>query len=137
MMRSSAPTSSAASDCVAHVLLVAEDDASLRQSLVEVLTLRGYTVGASGTGIGALEIAATQIPHLAIVDANLPDIDGATVIAGLLESRPGLPVIGISANGSARGAMKDAGATTFLQKPFEMSELIAEIRERLERAPEL
>jgi two-component system, cell cycle sensor histidine kinase and response regulator CckA len=117
---------SGGSECV----LVAEDDPSVRSLIVRILERRGFEVLEASNGAVALEVlraGGAQIDML-ITDANMPEMDGPTLIAAATESRPDLPVLLIS------GTSDEEFTTTapYLAKPFTAGQLSARVREILD-----
>ncbi|MDB4998359.1 MAG: sigma-54 dependent DNA-binding response regulator [Myxococcaceae bacterium] len=107
-----------------RVLLV-DDDAALSAILSDRLTARGYAVTLRGTAAAALEVTRDEDFDVVIADVDLPGMDGVELCKKVLELRPSLPVIMITALSSiaaAIGAIR-AGAYDFLQKPFELEQL--------------
>jgi signal transduction histidine kinase/ActR/RegA family two-component response regulator len=87
------------------------------------------------TGKGALELVREQRPDLILLDLNLPDLSGETVLARLKDD-PGvrnIPVIMVTADviGHRLERLLEAGAAAYLTKPFKLSELIRAIRDTL------
>lgn len=114
----------------AECVLVAEDDPAVRSLIVRILERRGFDVLEASNGAVALEVlhaGGAQIDML-ITDANMPEVDGPTLIAAATESRPDLPVLLIS------GTSDEEFATTtpYLAKPFTAGQLSARVREILD-----
>lgn len=107
------------------VILVVDDDASLRRVLEYNLTAAGYRVVAAASGEDGLSLFATTRPSLIITDMNMPGISGLQLLASVKERSPETLVIIITAFGSvdiAVEAMK-AGAYDYITKPFNRDEL--------------
>jgi two-component system NtrC family response regulator len=107
------------------VILVVDDDASLRRVLEYNLTAAGYSVVAAASGEEGLSLFATTRPSLIITDMNMPGISGLQLLASVKERSPEALVIIITAFGSvdiAVEAMK-AGAYDYITKPFNRDEL--------------
>jgi two-component system, OmpR family, KDP operon response regulator KdpE len=115
-------------------VLVIEDQAGLRRTLLMNLRARQYKVLAAGTGRVALALALAHPPDAIILDLGLPDIDGTEVIAGLRRwyRAPIIVLSGRSKPCDKIGAL-DAGADDYVTKPFEMAELLARLRAALRR----
>lgn len=112
-----------------HVLVV-DDEPALRRTVTMNLTSRGYQVSSVGTGAEALQLVATGAPDLMLLDLGLPDIDGTEVIRQLRQRGDDLPIIVISARATSevKGTVLDLGATDYITKPFDISELLARLR---------
>jgi two-component system, OmpR family, response regulator MprA len=121
-------------DPVARVL-VAEDDRSVRESLVRALRLEGYDVTAVTDGEQALAHMESDTPDLIILDIMMPNVDGLTVCRRLRARRVATPVLMLTARHevSDRVTGLDAGADDYLVKPFALDELSARMRALLRR----
>lgn len=117
-------------------VLVVEDDVEIADVLSRSLRGEGYEVRASGDGVDALEVAATFVPDLVILDLGLPRLDGVEVCRRL-RAESDVPILMLTARSDTgdRVAGLDSGADDYLAKPFERSELLARIRALLRRRP--
>ncbi len=104
-----------------HRLLLIEDTASLQLVYQSVLQTAGYAVTVAGDGASALSLFLSNPPSAVIMDLMLPDREGLDLMQDLLATRPDMPVIVITANGSINRAVEAmrAGAHEFLVKPFD------------------
>ncbi len=109
-------------------VLVIDDDPQVRHLIRLVLEEEGFVVGAAMDGAQALRLAAEQPPELVVLDVSLPDVTGATVADQLRAAWPALPVLMITADGSAAEKAARLGAYAYLHKPFDVSELVALVR---------
>jgi pilus assembly protein CpaE len=119
-------------------ILVIDADPTVQRALGHALSQGGYEVLASGDGLDALKIARSDKPALVLVAANLPGIDGFTIVSRLrLEDGPSThtPVIILLAENEAdaRGKALRSGADDYLIKPFHPAELMARMRSLLAR----
>lgn len=109
-------------------VLVADDDEAIRCLLDYMLRRSGYDPVLAGDGAEALALAA-RYPEigLALIDLRMPMMDGMSVLRSLSESRPEVPVIILSAHAQIREALEAirSGAFDYLNKPFELDELLA------------
>jgi len=114
---------------------VADDDKSVRESLVRALTLEGYTVVAANDGAKALDVVKTERPDVVVLDVMMPAVDGLTVCRVLRAEKNRVPVLMLTARTetSDRVAGLDAGADDYLPKPFALEELLARLRALLRR----
>ncbi len=107
-------------------LLVVEDDADLREALVDTLELAGYDVKDSDCAESAIVKLAQQPFDMVISDVNMPGIDGHQLLEHVVAKYPGLNFLLITAYGSITNAV-DAmrqGAVDYLVKPFEPAKLV-------------
>jgi two-component system response regulator HydG len=119
-----------------RAILLVEDHAESRDSLTYVLEKRGEKVHQASNGRAALAAARHKALHAVILDLQLPDMDGLSVLDSVLEEIPGLPVIVVTGFGtidSAVEAMK-RGASDFLTKPIQVENLLATLDRSIERA---
>jgi two-component system response regulator MprA len=116
-------------------VLVAEDDRSVRESLVLALSVEGYDVEAVPDGEQALGAIAREVPDVIVLDVMMPVLDGLTVCRRLRAQRCETPILMLTARHevSDRVSGLDAGADDYLPKPFSLDELLARLRALLRR----
>jgi signal transduction histidine kinase/CheY-like chemotaxis protein len=116
-------TSSA--DAPARRILLAEDNTAAREFLTEALAVLGYSITAVADGQAALVAARTHRFAAALLDINLPLLDGIALARILRTEQPALRLIGCSAEAAAetRAAALAAGMHEFLAKPVSLSAL--------------
>ncbi len=118
-------------------ILVVEDEASLRDGIVDLLTGDGHDVHAVGDGVAGVEAGLRDPFDLVVLDLMLPRLDGMEVCRRLRAARPGTPILMLTARGSeddkVRGLME--GADDYVTKPFSARELLARVRVLGRRAP--
>ncbi len=112
-----------------YIILIVEDDPSIRNLMSMTLKAHDYKFLMSATGQDALMQAASHNPDIILLDLGLPDIDGGEVIARI-RSWSTVPIIVISARSEDEDKIKalDAGADDYLTKPFSVEELLARMR---------
>ena len=115
--------------------LVVEDEAALREALVERLRAEGYAVDAAADGEEGLYYGREYPIDVAIVDLGLPGLSGMELIRRLREEGRDFPVLILTARGRWQDKVEglEAGADDYLVKPFEMAELLARLRALLRR----
>jgi two-component system KDP operon response regulator KdpE len=111
------------------LILVIEDELSIRRFLRASLSGEGYRLAEAETGQQGLSMSAAQPPDLIILDLGLPDMDGLQIIEELRRWSQ-VPIIILSARGQEKDKViaLDHGADDYLSKPFGMGELLARIR---------
>jgi pilus assembly protein CpaE len=119
-------------------ILVVDADPTVQRALGHALSQAGYEVLASGDGLEALKVARSDKPALVLIAANLPAVDGFTIVSRLrIEDGPSThtPVILLlpENDSEARGKALRAGADDYLVKPFHPAELMARMRSLLAR----
>jgi DNA-binding response OmpR family regulator len=112
-------------------VLVADDDAAIRQLIAVYLTAAGFTVVLAATGSAALELAASARLRVAVLDAGMPSPAGWEV-ARQLRADPATAAVRtvvLWPDGSGQGGpAEQAGVDACLAKPFSPAELVALVR---------
>ncbi|MGB2252029.1 MAG: response regulator, partial [Candidatus Puniceispirillaceae bacterium] len=108
------------------LILVAEDDKSVRLVVQQALARQGYAVQSSGTATGLWKLIESGKGDVLITDVALPDGDALDLLPRIQERRPDLPVIVMSARSTLLTAVKaqQVGVFEYLPKPFELRSLI-------------
>ena len=111
------------------LLLVVEDDVTVRNLISTALKANDYRYLTAPDGETALSHAAASQPDIILLDLGLPDLDGVEVIRRI-RSWSLMPIIVISARSedADKIAALDAGADDYLTKPFSVAELLARLR---------
>ena len=111
------------------LILVVEDDSTVRNLITTTLKSNEYRFITAPTGEAAIAAATTQQPDILFLDLGLPDMDGIAIIKRI-RSWSQMPIIVISARSedADKVAALDAGADDYLTKPFSVTELLARLR---------
>ncbi|HEV2011115.1 MAG TPA: sigma-54 dependent transcriptional regulator [Candidatus Limnocylindria bacterium] len=106
-------------------LLVADDDASIRSLLKQLLSDEGYGVLEASTGIEVVEKVKESSPDLVIMDVRMPELDGIEALARLKSTNPKTAVLIMTAFGSSNAAIRamELGAFDYITKPFELDKI--------------
>ncbi|HEX5790969.1 MAG TPA: response regulator transcription factor [Luteolibacter sp.] len=120
------------------VILVVEDDAAVRQGIVDALSFSGYQVISEADGLSGRATALRARYHLLLLDLVMPGCSGFDVLEALKKERPGQPVIILSARGEENDRVKGLkmGADDYVVKPFSVRELLARVDAVLRRSQE-
>jgi two-component system response regulator MprA len=115
---------------------VVDDDRALREALRRALTLADYEVQAAEDGEVALELIATAVPDVVVLDVGLPGMDGLEVCTRVRRLGSRVPILILTARDAVADRIDglDAGADDYMVKPFDVNELKARLRALLRRA---
>jgi DNA-binding response OmpR family regulator len=118
-----------------RVLLI-EDEPAVARFLSRGLSAHGYHIAHAETGDEGLALSSDPTIEFVVLDLSLPGPDGLQVLSHLRRTRPGLPVLVLTARDDTPSKVQalDSGADDYLTKPFDFEELIARIRALRRRA---
>ena len=118
-----------------QTVLVVEDEQSIASFVSLYLKNAGYGVRAVGTGSGALNAVAAEMPSLIVLDLNLPDMDGIEICRRIRKSSD-VPIIMLTARDEDVDKIigLEVGADDYLTKPFNPRELVARVKSILRRS---
>ncbi|PKY10630.1 sigma-54-dependent Fis family transcriptional regulator [Acidithiobacillus marinus] len=118
-----------------NLILVVEDEKNLRCVLAAVLKAEGFRVVEAENGETALTAIESEQPALILTDQRLPGISGTILLRKIKAQYPQIPVIITTAYGEIEQAVDaiKSGAEHYLTKPVDEGELIALIRQTLDR----
>jgi len=116
-------------------ILIVEDNAKNMKLVRDVLQHHGYATLEAETGEAGLQLALTRRPDLVLMDIQLPDIDGATVLAGIREDRSldAMPVLAVSASvmPDEQRRIVHSGFDGFIAKPISIKPFLAAVQRAL------
>lgn len=119
-------------------VLVADDNADMREYLVRLLKGAGYHVTTADDGQEALDVIRADTPDLVISDVMMPRLDGLALVAALRTDprTAAVPVLLLSARAGQEASIEglQAGADDYLVKPFAAAELLARVRANMDMA---
>ena len=120
---------------MAQMILIAEDDADIRNLLTLYLQSEGYEVEAYDNGADALAGARAHLPDLAILDVMMPQMDGYE-LTRVLREMSDIPILILSARDQVNDKVLglNFGADDYIAKPFNPLEIVARVRAQLRRA---
>ncbi len=118
----------------APLVLVVDDDPSIRQGLSRELALAGYDVIPAVDGLEGKALFEERQPDLVITDLAMPRADGMSLIAAVRRIDR-TPILVLSVRGEEEDKVRalDLGADDYVTKPFSLRELLARVRTQLRR----
>lgn len=119
---------------LASLVLVVDDDPSIRQSMQRELQDRGYSTTAGSDGVEGMHAFDANAPDLVLTDLSMPRADGFALITAI-RAKAHTPIIVLSVRGDDADKIRalDLGADDFVTKPFSVAELLARVRAQLRR----
>ena len=116
-------------------ILLAEDEPSLGQIIKESLETRGFSIVHCKDGKEALERYYSEKPELLVLDVMMPKKDGFTLAKEIRMQDDRIPIIFLTAKSQTQDVIEgfSIGGNDYLKKPFSMEELIARIKNLLQR----
>jgi DNA-binding NtrC family response regulator len=123
-------TPSISSNSLSQKILIIDDEAGIRESLETLLMLEGFRIDLAADGNAGLDLLTRNTYDLLLLDLALPGESGIDLLPRIKSLVPDLPVIMITAYGTV-GNVVDAiraGASNFVQKPWDNEKLLADIR---------
>ena len=117
-------------------ILVVDDEPAIRDTMKMILEYDGHDVLLAGSGQEGLALAERESPDLVFVDIKMPGLDGLEVLGRLRAQNESLPVVVVSAHGTAASALEAGrlGAFRFIEKPLSKDYVLDAVREGLELA---
>jgi putative nucleotidyltransferase with HDIG domain len=116
-------------------ILIVDDDVSVRNVLIALLTAEGYGVTAASSATEALELTGSTDVHLVISDMKMPDRDGFWLLDQMRQDHPDIAVVLLTGFGDTESAVEclRRGAADYLLKPPKIIDLIRSIERALAR----
>jgi CheY-like chemotaxis protein len=118
------------------LVLIIDDDASIRSVIAEVLLEEGFRVEDAGDGATGLALAQQHHPDVVLLDIALPQRSGLEVMRALKEAAPtrDIPIVIVSAYALLLLGNDQRSADFVLSKPFDLAELLRAVHELATRA---
>ena len=119
---------------MAYTILIADDEAEIRDILHLYLEQAGFHVVEAADGFETLSLLEKEAPDLLLLDIMMPKLDGYRVLKTLRENS-NIPVIILSAKGDDSDKILglDMGADDYITKPFQPLEAVARVKSNLRR----
>jgi two-component system alkaline phosphatase synthesis response regulator PhoP len=118
-----------------ELVLVVEDDPTLRLALQKALRSEGFRVEAAKTGDEGLAAALSLKPDVVLLDVMLPGMNGFEICETLRDRDADLPILMITAKGEEQDKVRGLrlGADDYIVKPFGVAEILARVSAALRR----
>ena len=119
-----------------EIILIIDDEESVRNSLAGVMKDEGYEVVSAASGREGLEFARETQPSLVLLDIAMPEMDGIETLRRLRELRPDVPIVMVTGHGTIETAVKTVkmGAYDFIVKPPELQHLTLVVKHGIEES---
>ena len=133
--KGASPASPAAETATPTLALVVDDEEAIRRALTKFLRTRGFDVSAAGSGAEALEKLRSERFDILLCDVRMPNMTGIEVVTEALVIDPDLAIVMLSAVNDASTAIEAlaCGASDYLIKPMELTELHLAMRRALQK----
>ncbi len=105
-------------------ILVIDDDPSILNVVVDILTYEGYTVERATNGAEGLKLLEHLEPRLVLLDMRMPVLDGWGFVRTLRQQGRSLPIVVMTAAQDAQRWAQEIAADGYLAKPFELLDLL-------------
>lgn len=119
-------------------VLVADDQDNMRTTLARILSLEGYHYVIASNGRAAIELLEARPVQLALLDINMPVVDGIGVVEHMKSSEllSRVPIIMVTGQVDSSSVLrcKALGVTDYLVKPYKISVLLERIAQALQRS---
>jgi CheY-like chemotaxis protein len=114
-----------------RVVLVVEDEQSIREVIADVLEDRGYRVISAGNGAEALQVLDTVRPDVMVLDLLMPVMHGWAFMESYVERTGGtpLPIVVVSVNPALPRSFDRFGVRQVVSKPFDVDDLVRAVED--------
>jgi two-component system response regulator MprA len=116
------------------LVLIIDDDASIRAMVADLLEFEGYNVATAANGLEGLALVRQLRPSLVLLDMRMPTLDGWGFAEALEEQNNRPPIVVMTAARNARLWAEEIDAAGYVSKPFDVHELLDRIERLLSSA---
>ncbi len=119
-------------------ILIVDDDENIRKVLAMILEDEGYSVDQAETAKQAIEKTKKNVYNIALIDIRLPDMEGIELLTKMRDTVPRMRKIIITGYPTLQNAIEavNRGADAYILKPFDVSKVLATIKEQLRKQEE-
>jgi signal transduction histidine kinase len=116
-------------------ILIIDDEQAIRLTISEILTIKGYETEMAQNGAEALLMLSQQPFNLVLIDLGLPDINGLELLEKVKSGHPDTEAIVLTGDTTVTSAVEatNLGAFSYLIKPYEIEQLLLQIRRAIEK----
>lgn len=116
------------------IILIVDDEESIRSSLGGILEDEGYRLLFATNGVEALDVTKKESPDLVLLDIWMPQMDGLETLQRLKEFYPSLTVVMMSGHGTVETAVRSTklGAYDFIEKPLSLEKVVLTVKNALD-----
>lgn len=118
------------------VVLIIDDERSIRNTLKEVLEYEKYSVAMAENAAEARNYLNDKLPDVVLCDIKMPGTDGMEFLHEIMQENPELPFIMITGHGDVQTAVEaiKTGAFDFIEKPLDLNRLLVSVRNALDKS---
>ncbi len=118
-----------------HSVLIIDDDSNLRKTLSDILRAKGFETLAAASGIEGISLLGSRTVNVALLDLGLPDMHGMEILERINSDFPSTETIILTGNATLDSAIEatNRGAFSYLQKPYDLDQLVLNIRRAIEK----
>lgn len=118
-----------------ETILIVDDDHNLRRTLEDILRAKGYTPISVSGGTSALVSLESEVPAAALIDLKMEDMSGLELLAKIRKRFPTTECIMITGHASSDTAIEaiNLGAYSYLEKPYDVDQLLLTLRRAVEK----
>ncbi len=116
-----------------HRILIVDDEDDLRELLSHVLSAQGYEIQSASNGEDAISTLKRESFDLALLDIQMPKMNGIQVLRFITEHSPATKTIMLTGFADLKNAMdaREFGARDFISKPYKLDDVLSTIRQVL------
>ncbi len=118
-----------------ETILIVDDDPNLRRTLEDILRTKGYHPISASCGASAMDSLENDVPAVALIDLKMEDMSGLELLAKIRNRFPTTEFIMITGHASSETAIEaiNLGAYSYLEKPYDVDQLLLTLRRAVEK----
>ncbi len=118
-----------------ETILIVDDDQNLRRTLEDILRTKGFQPISASCGASAMVVVEDDVPAVALIDLKMEDMSGLELLANIRDRFPATECIMITGHASSETAIEaiNLGAYSYLEKPYDVDQLLLTLRRAVEK----